>query len=126
MQFTPITKSGTNIKFDNMTSTCSTELKSSSPQGIKTDNDFHQETLQYIKKEDNQTGQATLITDPPSTSSATLSEKRLRIKSRIQQTKHLSTNADSSIDTTVGWTKNTQKPDFFKKWKKNQKLKNVQ
>ena len=34
-------------------------------------------------------------------------------KSRIRDTKHLSTDADSSNDTTVGWTKNTQKPNFF-------------
>ena len=31
-------------------------------------------------------------------------------KFRIRDTKHLSTNADSSTDTTVGWTKNTPKP----------------
>ena len=42
-------------------------------------------------------------------------------KSRIQETKHLSTDADSSTDTTVGWTKNTQKPNFFEKWKKSSK-----
>ena len=35
-------------------------------------------------------------------------------KSRIGETKHLLTNADSSTHTTIGWTKNTQKPDFFK------------
>ena len=49
-------------------------------------------------------------------------------KSRIRETKHLSTDADSSTDTTVGWTKNTQKRDFFEKRKKSsktQKLKNV-
>ena len=49
-------------------------------------------------------------------------------KSRIRETKHLSTDADSSIDTTVGWTKNTQKPKFLEKRKKSsktQKLKNV-
>ena len=49
-------------------------------------------------------------------------------KSRIRETKHLSTDADSSTDTTVGWTKNTQKPNFFEKRKKSfksQKLKNV-
>ena len=49
-------------------------------------------------------------------------------KSRIRETKHLSTDADSSIDTTVGWTKNTQKPIFFEKRKKSskmQKLKNI-
>ena len=39
--------------------------------------------------------------------------------SRIQETKHLSADADSSTDTTVGWTKNTQKPNFFEKRKKN-------
>ena len=42
-----------------------------------------------------------------------------RKKSRIRETKHLSTNADSSTDTIVGWTKNTPKPDFFEKGKKN-------
>ena len=50
-------------------------------------------------------------------------------KSRIRETKHLSADADSSTDTTVWWTKNTQKPDFFEKRKKSsktQKLKNVQ
>ena len=31
-------------------------------------------------------------------------------KSRIRETKNLSTNVDSSTNTTVGWTKNTQKP----------------
>ena len=49
-------------------------------------------------------------------------------KSRIRETKHLSTDADSSTDTTVGWTKNTQKPKFFEKGKKSSntlKLKNV-
>ena len=39
-------------------------------------------------------------------------------KFRIQETKNLSTDADSSTDTTVGWTKNTQKPIFFFKRKK--------
>ena len=49
-------------------------------------------------------------------------------KSRIRETKHLSTDADSSTDTTVGWTKNTQKPKKIEKRKKSsktQKLKNV-
>ena len=49
-------------------------------------------------------------------------------KSRIRETKNLSIDADSSTDTTVGWTKNTQKPNFFEKRKKSskkQKLKNV-
>ena len=41
-----------------------------------------------------------------------------RKKSRIREAKHLSTDADSSINTTVGWTKNTQKPNFFKKTEK--------
>ena len=50
-------------------------------------------------------------------------------KSHIRDTKHLSTDADSSTNTTVGWTKNTKKPDFAEKRKKSsktQKLKNVQ
>ena len=54
--------------------------------------------------------------------------KKKKKKSRIREKKHLSTDADSSTDTTVGWTKNTQKPDFFEKRKKSsktQKLKNV-
>ena len=34
-------------------------------------------------------------------------------KSRIRETKHLLTDADSSTDAIGGWTKNTQKPDFF-------------
>ena len=50
-------------------------------------------------------------------------------KFRIQETKHLSTDADSSTDAIGGWTKNTQKPDFFLKNGKNhsktQKLKDV-
>ena len=49
-------------------------------------------------------------------------------KSRIRETKHLSTDANSSTHITVGWTKNTQKPNFFEKRKKSsktQKLKNV-
>ena len=49
-------------------------------------------------------------------------------KSRIRETKHLSTDADSSTDAIGGWTKNTPKPDFFEKQKnssKTQKLKNV-
>ena len=39
-------------------------------------------------------------------------------KSRIQETKILSTDADISTDTTVECTNNTQKPDFFEKQKK--------
>ena len=49
-------------------------------------------------------------------------------KSRIRETKHLSTDADSSTDAIGGWTQNTPKPDFFEKRKqssKKQKLKNV-
>ena len=42
-------------------------------------------------------------------------------KSRILETKHLLTDADSSTDTTVGWTKNTRKPNLFEKWKKSSK-----
>ena len=50
-------------------------------------------------------------------------------KSRIRETKHLSTDADSSTVAIGGWTRNTPKPDFFEKRKKlskTQKLKNVQ
>ena len=60
--------------------------------------------------------------------SAVSRQESLKEKSRIRETKHLSTDADSSSDTTVGWTKNTQKPKFFEKRKKlskTQKLKNV-
>ena len=49
-------------------------------------------------------------------------------KPGIRETKHLSTDADSSTDTIEGWTKNTPKPDFFEKREKSsktQKLKNV-
>ena len=47
-------------------------------------------------------------------------------KSRIRETKHLSTDADSSTNTTVGWTKNSQKPNFFEKPKKSPKTKKTQ
>ena len=40
-------------------------------------------------------------------------------KSRIRETKHLSTDANNSTDAIGGWTKNTPKPDFFEKQKKN-------
>ena len=40
-------------------------------------------------------------------------------KSCIRETKHLSTDADSITDTTVGWIKNTQKPEFKKNGKKS-------
>ena len=49
-------------------------------------------------------------------------------KSCIQEIKHLSTDGDSSTDTTIEWTKNIPKPHFFEKRKnssKTQKLKNV-
>ena len=39
-------------------------------------------------------------------------------KSCIQEKKHLLSDADSSTDTTVGWNKNTQKPEFFGKTEK--------
>ena len=42
-------------------------------------------------------------------------------KSRIRETRHLSTDADSSTDTTVGWTKNTQKPNFLENRKQSSK-----
>ena len=42
-------------------------------------------------------------------------------KSRIRETKHISTDADSSTDAIGGWTKNTQKPDYFEKQKNHQK-----
>ena len=45
-------------------------------------------------------------------------------KSRIRETKHLSTDADSSTDTTVGWTKNSRKPNFLEKGKNHPKRKN--
>ena len=49
-------------------------------------------------------------------------------KSRIRETKDLLTDADKSTDNTIGWTKNTQKPEFFAKLKKSsktQKHKNI-
>ena len=39
-------------------------------------------------------------------------------KSRIRETKHLSTDADSSTDTTGGWIKNPKKTFFFEKTEK--------
>ena len=47
-------------------------------------------------------------------------------KYRIRETKHLSTDADSSTDAIGGWTKNTQKPDFFEKQKKNHQIAKTQ
>ena len=51
----------------------------------------------------------------------------LKKKSHKGETNNLSTDADNSTDTTVGWTKNNPKPFFFlrKKSSKMQKLKNV-
>ena len=43
---------------------------------------------------------------------------------KIRETKHLSTNADSSTNCTVRWTKNTPKPKFVEKRKNHQKHKN--
>ena len=47
-------------------------------------------------------------------------------KSRIQETKYLSTDADSSNDAIGGWTKNTQEPDFLEKKEKITKKANTQ
>ena len=52
--------------------------------------------------------------------------KGAKTKSRIQETKQLSTDAYSSTVTTVGWTKNTQKPNFFEKRKKSSKTQKPQ
>ena len=61
-----------------------------------------------------QDGVGPVDNDPPPISFSTLSKK----KSRIRETKHLSTDADSSTDVIGGWTKNIPKPDFFEKRKK--------
>ena len=45
-------------------------------------------------------------------------------KSRIRETKHPSTDADSSTNAIGGWTKNTPKPNFFEKRKNHPKRKN--
>ena len=42
----------------------------------------------------------------------------MKKKSRIRETKHFSTDVDSSTDAIGGWTENTPKPDFFEKRKK--------
>ena len=42
----------------------------------------------------------------------------------IRETKHLLTDKERSTDTIVGWTKNTQKADFFEKRKKSFKTQN--
>ena len=46
-------------------------------------------------------------------------------KSRTRETKHLSTDADSSTDTTVGWTKNTQKRKNHRKRKNSKTSRNM-
>ena len=48
-----------------------------------------------------------------------------RKKSRIRETKHLLTDADSCTDAIGGWTKITQKPDFFEKQKNSPKTQNL-
>ena len=47
-------------------------------------------------------------------------------KSSIRETKHLSIDADSSTDTTVRWSRNTPKPNFFEKRKNSSKIKKTQ
>ena len=47
-------------------------------------------------------------------------------KSCIRETKHLSTDADSSTDAIEGWTKNTPKTIFFEKWEKSSKAQKLQ
>ena len=47
-----------------------------------------------------------------------MSQKRNK-KSRIRETKHLSTDA---VDAIGGWTKNTPKPNFFEKLKNSSKM----
>ena len=62
------------------------------------------------------------------TQSLLASGEIIKEKSHIRETKHLSTDAESSTDTTIGWTKNTKKPEFLKNRKKScktLKLKNV-
>ena len=45
-------------------------------------------------------------------------------KSRIRETKHLLTDADSCTNAIGGWTKNTPKPDFFLNGKNHPQHKN--
>ena len=49
------------------------------------------------------------------TETTTLNTLQHYKKSRIRETKHLSTDADSSTDAIGGWTQNTPKPDFLQK-----------
>ena len=53
-------------------------------------------------------------------------QNKFKKKSRIRETKHRLTDADSSTNAIEGWTKNNQKPDLFLKNGKNhqQKRKN--
>ena len=51
-------------------------------------------------------------------------QQMLQKKPRMRETKHLSTNADSSSDAIGGCTKNTPKPNFFEKRKNHSKRKN--
>ena len=50
---------------------------------------------------------------------------KVTVKIPHTHTKHLSTDADSSTDAIGGWTKNTQKPDFFGKRKKSSKTEKI-
>ena len=52
-------------------------------------------------------------------------KKKEEKKSHLWETKHLSTNADNSTNTTVGWTKNTQEPNLFEKQKKSSKTQQI-
>ena len=76
-----------------------------------------QEASQSIKKAQHQKiiNKQTKYSD--SEAKCRLSNKHCQ-KSRIRETKHLSTNADSSTDAIGGRTKNTTKPNFFEKRKK--------
>ena len=47
-----------------------------------------------------------------------IAKKKGKEKPLIRETKHLFTFADSSTDTTVGWTENSQNPKFIEKRKK--------
>ena len=70
------------------------------------------------------TRQAGLVDNRPSTNLLHhFVQKNIFLKSRIWETKHLSTDADSSYDTTVGWTKNTPKTQFC--WKTEKIIQNA-
>ena len=53
-------------------------------------------------------------------------QSSLKKNFHIRETKHLLTDADSSTDAIGGWTKNTQKPNFFEKRKKITKIAKTQ